>query len=205
MPQARSMTRILRLALAGLTAAGLVACNQSAPPNGNTPGAVPSSAPAEDLPEAMVNEYLKGHPATDISFYDKDGKVHKLSEYKGKFIVLTQFAHWCPHCHKQLPRLQGAVAQRLAGKNVVFVNVESSGGSTEDVAAMAKAHGITMPLFTDPQKASTTTFTTFGFPTSYLISPEFLVHGFVSGETDPASFASQVERLLTVTPVPDQP
>jgi len=45
----------------------------------------------------------KGQPAPDFQLKDVDGHVVKLSDFKGKVVVLNFWAMWCPHCVHELP------------------------------------------------------------------------------------------------------
>jgi cytochrome c biogenesis protein CcmG/thiol:disulfide interchange protein DsbE len=46
-----------------------------------------------------------GKPAPDFALTDLDGKEHKLSDYKGKKVLLVLWATWCPPCRKEIPDL----------------------------------------------------------------------------------------------------
>ncbi|SDY18014.1 Thiol-disulfide isomerase or thioredoxin, partial [Lutibacter oricola] len=42
-----------------------------------------------------------GESIIDISGMDLNGNLHKISDYKGKIIILDFWASWCPPCHNQ--------------------------------------------------------------------------------------------------------
>ena len=46
-----------------------------------------------------------GKPAPDFALTDLDGKEHKLSDYKGKKVLLVFWTTWCPPCRKEIPDL----------------------------------------------------------------------------------------------------
>ncbi|MFZ2148733.1 MAG: redoxin domain-containing protein [Sedimentisphaerales bacterium] len=69
-------------------------------------------------PKASLNDIIKaartwgpsftpwyGKPAPDFALTDLDGKEHKLSDYKGKKVLLVFWATWCPPCLREIPGL----------------------------------------------------------------------------------------------------
>ena len=68
-----------------------------------------------------------GDPAPDFTATDTNGKVHKLSEYQGKFVVLEWTNRGCPYTQKHynsgnMQRLQ----REWTGRGVVWFTVISS-------------------------------------------------------------------------------
>lgn len=47
----------------------------------------------------------KGKQVPDFTLKDLSGKEHKLSNYKGKDVLITFWATWCPPCQKEIPEL----------------------------------------------------------------------------------------------------
>ena len=67
-----------------------------------------------------------GKPAPDFSATDINGKTVKLSDYKGKIVVLESYNSDCPFCHNQYAN--GAtqdLQKELAAKGVVWLLVNS--------------------------------------------------------------------------------
>ncbi len=46
-----------------------------------------------------------GQPVGDFSVRDITGKEHKLSDYRGKDVVVVFWATWCPACNMEIPHL----------------------------------------------------------------------------------------------------
>ncbi len=67
-----------------------------------------------------------GKPAPDFSGTDINGKTIKLSDYKGKIVVLESYNSDCPFCHNHYK--SGAMQElqkNLAAKDVVWLIVDS--------------------------------------------------------------------------------
>ena len=62
----------------------------------------------------------------DLSFEDAEGKPRKLSEWRGKTVLVNLWATWCVPCRKEMPALDNLQA-KLGGKDfeVVAVNIDT--------------------------------------------------------------------------------
>ena len=68
-----------------------------------------------------------GKPAPDFTATDINGKTHKLSDYKGKIVVLEAYNLDCPFCHNHFAT--GAMQELqadLTGKGIVWLVVNST-------------------------------------------------------------------------------
>ena len=86
--------------------------------------ATAATAAGSDSFDSLVSV---GKPAPDFALTDTNGKAHKLSDYKGKFVVLEWFNHTCPFVGKHydsgnMQRLQKA----YTAKGVVWLSICSS-------------------------------------------------------------------------------
>lgn len=65
-------------------------------------------------------QYYKGDlTAKDFSLVDMQGKNVKLSDYKGKIVVLDFWATWCGPCRESLPHMQ-EIVNKYKGQEVEF-------------------------------------------------------------------------------------
>jgi thiol-disulfide isomerase/thioredoxin len=78
--------------------------------------------PAAETWLAARRELAVGKPAPEIIGTDVDGKPLKLSDYRGKVVVLVFWASWCGPCMEQVPH-EVALAKRLAGKPFTILGV----------------------------------------------------------------------------------
>src|ERR1700738_4076878 len=67
-----------------------------------------------------------GAPAPDFHLTTLDGKPVSLADYRGKTVVLNDWATWCPPCREETPGLIAAAQKARAQRDVVFLGVDST-------------------------------------------------------------------------------
>jgi cytochrome c biogenesis protein CcmG, thiol:disulfide interchange protein DsbE len=109
---------------------------------------------------------VAGKTAEDIPL-NIDGKAAKLSEMRGKVVVLNFWATWCPPCVEETPGLV-ELQQRIAARNGVVLGVSVD----EDDSAYRRFlqdHGINYPTSRDASKKSAIDYGTVMYPETYII------------------------------------
>ncbi len=108
---------------------------------------------------------LIGRSAPEVSFQLADGKPSKLSDFKGKPLVISFWASWCGPCRKELPALAELAAKR---PDVTFlaINVDK-----ERVPAERFIHELKMslPVAYDPESAVVSRFDVVVMPTMFML------------------------------------
>jgi peroxiredoxin len=135
-------------------------------------------------------------PAPDSSFIDQQGIRHRLSEFKGRPIVLTEWAGWCPHSQAQVPRIQKELYDRYAGKGVAFVTVEITPATAASVSTFATSYGLTMPLYADDNGSTQAGYPVQYFPTTVFISPDFRIIATRDGEMPATDYLPVLQPYL---------
>src|SRR5947209_738940 len=73
-------------------------------------------------------------PAPDFELKGIDGKTYKLSEFRGKVVVLNFWATWCPPCRKELPEY-AEIQKEYADQGVQFIGIAVDEEGMEKVKA----------------------------------------------------------------------
>jgi thiol-disulfide isomerase/thioredoxin len=62
----------------------------------------------------------------DLAFEDAEGKPKKLSDWRGKVVLVNLWATWCVPCRREMPALEG-LQEKMQGPNfeVVAINVDT--------------------------------------------------------------------------------
>ncbi len=66
-----------------------------------------------------------GNAAPDFSFKDQDGKLRRLSDFRGKIVLIDIWALWCSFCIREAPQLSAAY-KRLKDKNFEIVSLNKN-------------------------------------------------------------------------------
>ncbi|MEM6991107.1 MAG: redoxin family protein, partial [Myxococcota bacterium] len=68
----------------------------------------------------------EAEPAQDFALKDMKGKTVKLSDYRGKVVLVTFWATWCGPCKKEMPELKKFLAaHKDKGVAVVAINIDN--------------------------------------------------------------------------------
>lgn len=106
----------------------------------------------------------------DFTFKDIHGQSHKLSDYKGKWIVVNYWGTFCPPCLEEIPDLV-AFAQKHKD-NAVVLGFDAGGTTVEDLKKFAADYKMDY-LIAPVQESTLTAFGVLqGIPTSYVLTPE---------------------------------
>lgn len=82
-----------------------------------------------------------------LTLKDMQGAKAKLSDLRGKIVVVNFWATWCGPCNTEMPMLVEA-AKSYAGKQVAFVGVSVDAAETQSkIAAQVQRLGITYPIW----------------------------------------------------------
>ena len=126
-----------------------------------------------------VQTVTYGSPAPDYAYVDKEGKTVRISDFRGKWVLMDFWGSGCGPCIMAIPEL-AALSREMQDKLVVVsVNLDR-----ESVwKKVSKEHGITWTDWNDPKGASggVRAYGTAGLPTFVLVSPEGTVDNIWAG------------------------
>jgi len=93
-----------------------------------------------------------GQMAPDFTVSTADGKVFRLSENRGKIIMLQFTASWCSVCRKEMPHIENEIWQVMKNKNFILLGIDRE-EPFDVVKDFARDMKITYPLAIDPGAA----------------------------------------------------
>ena len=139
------------------------------PPTPTSATNSPSQPPSNVLPEPP----RPGQMAYDFRLEGLDGTIESLSDYRGRWVLLTFWASWCPACREGLAAMKSVYSElQSAGVQIVAVNV---GDEREQAAAFVESHGLPFPVLLDPGGDVATAYYLRGIPSSLFLDEEGLI------------------------------
>jgi len=132
------------------------------------PGPSPTPAPPPTPPPAAG--ILAGRPAPDFTLALLDGGTLRLSDLRGRWVVLNFWASWCPPCREEMPGLQRAY-EDFRERGVAFVGVAMA-DSLPDARSFAREVGITYPVGLDETGEIALAYQVLALPITVFIDPE---------------------------------
>ncbi|HMC67040.1 MAG TPA: TlpA disulfide reductase family protein [Gemmataceae bacterium] len=137
----------------------------------------------------------KGDTAPDIEGVDIDGKPLKLSDYRGKVVLLDFWADWCPHCAKMYPHQRDWV-QKNANKPFALLGVNTD-PSKETLRGLVQRREVTWKNWWDGRGTPITSrWGVDGFPTTFVIDHKGVIRDIIVSARAPGTYERWVERLL---------
>ena len=107
--------------------------------------------------------------AKDFVFKDMQGQVQRLSDYRGKWVLVNFWATWCPPCMVEVPDLI-ALHDAHKDKDLVVIGVSLDSTKVAVKKFVAKYH-ITYPVVVGDYKLAEQVGEIDALPTSYLFDP----------------------------------
>jgi len=135
---------------------------------------VTTATPQANKPAGDVKTGNKiGEMAPDFTLKTTDDHDIKLSDYRGKNIILNFWASWCGPCRYEMPALQSTHENwSKADVIVLAINVQDGFGNARDYA---KANGLTFTIPVDIPGKVAELYGARGLPTSFFIDSDGVI------------------------------
>lgn len=147
--------------------------------------------------ENITTQQTEKTKAPDFTVYDENGAGHKLSDYKGKPVVLNFWASWCGPCKSEMPDFNEAYKTYGEEINFLMVNLTDGYAETkESASAFVEESGFAFPVYYDTSSEAAYAYNTSSIPVTYFIDSEgnLVTHniGYLSAE----ALENRIEMLL---------
>lgn len=196
-----SNKKIIALAALAGIAAGAVAVYVMERPSGNiavatnTADQCPMKAEgAKAIDAAAVGAIAamrgadKPQSMSSLSFTGPDGKPVRISDFKGKTLLVNLWATWCAPCREEMPALDALETKKGSDKfEVVTINIDT-GDDTKPKAFLSEIGVKSLDLYRDPSMGVFNELKrkslAFGLPVTMLVDKEGCQIAAMNGPAD---------------------
>ncbi len=142
----------------------------------------------------------EGFLAPDFALADASGKTVRLSELRGKPVLLNLWASWCPPCQEEMPAMQKAY-ETYAAQGFTILAVDTAYQDQKDSAlAFAAKKNLTFPILFDLDGNTSRSYQVRAMPTSFFIDQQGIIRKVViGGPMAEGLLNAEIEKLLKET------
>lgn len=139
----------------------------------------------------------EGFLAPDFSLLDAQGQAVRLSDLRGKAVLVNLWASWCPPCKAEMADTQKVYA-RYAGQGFTVLAVNTTYQDERGAAlAFAASNGLRFPILFDLDGSVARRYQVHAMPTSFFIDKSGVIQRVViGGPMSEGLLQSEVARLV---------
>jgi peroxiredoxin len=132
--------------------------------------------------------------APDFTLNDMDGKVIKLSDCRGKIVIINFWAVWCKYCVQEMPDLNELNKELEKEKDVIILAIDSQ-ESKATVKEYLDSNNISLKVLLDSDGAITQNYGITGFPTTFVVNREGVLFTYISGATNKETLRDIIKKV----------
>ena len=138
----------------------------------------------KSIPISVQPKVLEvGRPAPDFTLPTPGGQTVRLSDYRGKVVLLNIWATWCAPCVAEMPSMEKLYNQ-LRGDDFEILAVSIDTDGSDVVRPFMRKHNLTCPALIDDRGITRVAYSTTGVPESFIINKQGLIDKKIIGPLD---------------------
>ncbi len=134
-------------------------------------------------------------PAPDFELKDPDGRIVRLSDYRGKVVLLNFWATWCAPCRIEIPWFI-EFERTLKDRGFAVIGVSMDEGGWEVVKPYLRQVGVNYRVVLGDERVATLYGGVESLPTSFLIDREGKIAAVHVGLVSKRAYQQSIEALL---------
>nr|WP_307340716.1 TlpA disulfide reductase family protein [Metabacillus malikii] len=141
-------------------------------------------------------EVQEGKIPPDFQLNTLNGNTVKLSDYRGKKVILNFWATWCPPCKAEMPHMQNFYEKNKEnGIEILAVNLTSMDNGVEAIQEFKNSYGLTFTIPLDETGDLGIQYQAFTIPTSYIIDTNGVISKKIVGPMDEQTMEALISEI----------
>jgi thiol-disulfide isomerase/thioredoxin len=149
----------------------------------------------------LTQRLTQSSPAPDFSLQSLDGKIMRLSDFRGKAVLLNFWATWCGPCKIEMPWFVD-LQKEYGSQGLQIVGVAMDDASKEDIAKFAKDMGVNYPILIGKEAVGDEYGGVPALPESFLIARDGKIVDKIIGLRGKAEIEDAIKKALDTQAAP---
>jgi peroxiredoxin len=148
--------------------------------------------------QPLTGRSLQGAAAPDFELKSIDGKTVRLSDYKGKAVLLNFWATWCPPCKIEMPWFVD-LQKQYADQGLQVIGIAMDDDAEKEsarIAAFAKEMNLNYVVLLGNDRVGDAYGGVEGLPTTFYIGRDGRIVNAVSGLVSHAEIEENIKKAL---------
>lgn len=146
-------------------------------------------------PVTSLTGDVRGAQAPDFELVSLDGRKVKLSDFKGKAVVLNFWATWCAPCKVEMPWFVD-LQNHYGNDGLAILGVAMDDSDPQKIAQFASEMGVNYPVLLGTNKVSEQYGDVEYLPTTFYINRQGKIVGKVAGLIGKAEIEDDAKKAL---------
>ena len=130
--------------------------------------------------DTLLSRLNKPVLAPEFSLTDLNEDTHKLSDFKGKTVIINFWATWCPPCREELPSMNRAW-KKLKNDDIIMLAI-NVGEDEDTVFSFLGDYPIDFTTLFDKSGEVTQQWPIKGLPTTFIVDPDgYVIYRAIGG------------------------
>ena len=143
-----------------------------------------------------VTSQFRGQPAPDFELQSLEGKNMKLSDFRGKAVLLNFWATWCGPCKIEMPWFV-ELQKEYGPQGFQIVGVAMDDASSEEIAKFAQQMGVNYPVLLGKEAVGQSYGGVGVLPTTFFIDRDGKLVAREFGLQSRSVFVDHIKEALT--------
>ncbi|HEX2948656.1 MAG TPA: TlpA disulfide reductase family protein [Armatimonadota bacterium] len=130
----------------------------------------------------------------DFEYKDLSGKKIKLSNYRGKIVVVDVWATWCGYCVSEIPGLIDLQAEATKAKKPIQIIGISVDQNTGALTNFVQKNKINYPIINVKSKTVKPFGDVYGLPTKFIINKDGVIVDKIIGAIEKDDLEKRIEK-----------
>lgn len=183
-----TMRKVFLFAMFGLLLGASCCKRPSGKESAEGPGAQSNPDAVSQAPQSNFK------PAPDFTLVSIKGDTIRLSDYKGKVIILDFWATWCPPCKEEIPHFKKLFAEKHeTGLMIIGIVVNDE---VSEVKRFVSENAVNYPVAMGNPQVEKAYGGINAIPTTFIIGKDMTIRQKVVGYREFSFFKKEVEKLL---------